>query len=207
MAGKIIEQAARMIRAGNAFSESNIKLRNASWEIIEFLASQISEQLQEKLWEETGWKFWRLTNSQCQVMILRTNKTTCEVTSNTERDEVLAIIEFCHEFTGAMGLQLCEWLERNTTHNEDLLASVARLCQKLTKAQSTTFPQKDKIFLITSNREGDLKQYRYDGDAVISAVSNIWSFRNREFDEFVLSCPTGESRCYARFNFAIHREK
>ena len=106
----IISRAARLIRAGDQFSGTNQKLKEAVWEFIECLLQQTES---DSLTESMGWWF-TLEDGGIHTLNFTLRGERHFVTARWQEQGMTSIHAFCEALAGAGGEQLQAWLEGRT---------------------------------------------------------------------------------------------
>jgi len=100
-----INKAARMVRAGNAFSETNRKLRDAVICFVEWLFAQVAEY-QLPVSEEIGWHLKRLDTGFIELSFKTRIGGWHSVTTNQRTEQMNSIILLCQAIAGPEGKRL-----------------------------------------------------------------------------------------------------
>jgi len=120
-----INQAARMMRAGNEFSETNKKLREAVSVFAEWLLDQVTEyQLPDP--DKIGWKIERLrsNNNQVRLSFKMEPRGWFSVISNYDKEQMHNILQCCQALAGPEGKRLITWLEQQNQERQQMLADL-----------------------------------------------------------------------------------
>ena len=119
-----INKAARIMRAGNEFSETNRKLQEAVYSLIEWLFQALGGY--ELPGEEFGWIFRRNkeNNQQIQVSFNTSVGGWHYVTTNSKEPQMNCIVSFCRALAGSEGEKLLTWLEEETKERSQLLVAL-----------------------------------------------------------------------------------
>ena len=114
-----INRAARMLRAGNEFSETNRKLREAAISFVEWLYEKLTEfQLPSP--EAIGWKLER--DSRTGFILLHFERRSWHtVSNNRDYEQMNAVVELCRAIAGPEGERLTAWLEEQDTQRRRML--------------------------------------------------------------------------------------
>ncbi len=123
MSGFEINQAARMMRAGNEFSETNKKLRDAVYKFIEWLF-EVVEEYQLPPANEFGWSFKKLNDKQIQLSFQTPTHCWLSVTTNKNENVMWHVVECCRTLAGPGGEKLIAWLEQQTQERNQLYISL-----------------------------------------------------------------------------------
>ena len=129
-----INRAARMMRAGNEFSETNKKLSNAVLSFAEWLFDHITEyQLPDP--ENIGWKIEELKKGTLYSQIrlaFQTDSgewqsitTSCHPFEDKEYGKQMnQIVDCCRTLAGTGGTRLIAWLETQSQERKQMLATL-----------------------------------------------------------------------------------
>ena len=112
------------MRAGNKFSETNKKLRDAVCSFIEWLFQALDGY--ELPGEEFGWIFRRNkeNDQQIQVSFKMNVGGWYYVATNSEEPQMNSIALLCHALAGPEGETLLAWLEGETNERSQLLVAL-----------------------------------------------------------------------------------
>ena len=116
-----INKAARIMRAGNEFSETNRKLQKAVYSFIEWLFQALDEY--ELPGEEFGWVIEK-KNNQIRVGFRMNEGGWHSVTVNNSKTQMRAIVLLCQALAGPEGDTLLTWLEEQTQERSQLLVAL-----------------------------------------------------------------------------------
>jgi len=131
-----INKATRMMRAGNEFSETNRKLRDAVWSFIEWLYEQLTEyQLPNA--EEIGWSLRRPNQTQVCLNFKADDGGWHSVITNSDEIYMNNIVLCCRTLAGAGGERLVSWIEQQAQERKQFLAGLQEALQSLRSATST----------------------------------------------------------------------
>ncbi|MFH1178708.1 MAG: hypothetical protein V1711_03250 [bacterium] len=126
-----INQAARIMRAGNEFSETNKKLREAVLEFAEWLFEQVTEcQLPNPV--EFGWKVERLRAGSSQIRLsFKKGREWFSVLTNFNGEQMNDILQCCRALAGPEGERLIIWLEQQNKERQQMLSALQAAMQIL----------------------------------------------------------------------------
>ena len=116
-----INKAARIMRAGNNFSETNRKLRKAVYSFIEWLFQALDEY--ELPGEEFGWVIEK-KNNQIRVGFRMNVGGWHSVVANSKRPQMNNIVLLCQALAGSEGDTLLAWLKEHTQERSQFLVAL-----------------------------------------------------------------------------------
>ena len=116
-----INKAARIMRVGNEFSETNRKLQKAVYSFIEWLFQALSEY--ELPGEKFGWVIEK-KNNQIRVGFRMNEGGWHDVTTNSKEPQMDDIVLLCRALAGPEGDTLLAWLEEHTQKRSQLLVAL-----------------------------------------------------------------------------------
>jgi len=117
----IISNAARVIRAGEEYSETNKKLRLAVWSFVKWFANQVEPH---DLPASLGWRLSQDDDHHIHMVYSEGGSDSIIIITDWEYQKMFDIHRFCVSITGAEGNKLIEWLESITQERRGLLASL-----------------------------------------------------------------------------------
>ena len=117
-----INKAARIMRAGNEFSETNKKLREAVYSFIEWLFQALDGY--ELPGEKFGWIFRKKNNQQIEVSFEMNVGGWHYVTTNKKEPQMNSIALLCRALAGPEGDTLLTWLKEQTQERSQFLAAL-----------------------------------------------------------------------------------
>jgi len=117
-----INKAARIMRAGDQFSETNRKLQKAVYSFIEWLFQALGEY--ELPGEKFGWSFRKKNNQQIEVSFEMSEGGWHYVTTNSKESEMDSIALLCRALAGPEGETLLTWLEEQTQERSQFLVAL-----------------------------------------------------------------------------------
>jgi hypothetical protein len=134
MTESLVSKAARILRAGNEFSETNQKLKNAVWGFIEWLNTICGNELCYIPIKETGWKIF--TQGQNLILYFEYKGKEHEIWKNASIDRYET---FCHALAGEEGEKLVRWLEQTAKTRKIHVQTIEQTLERLTpKVDETT---------------------------------------------------------------------
>lgn len=117
-----IDDAARILRVGNQFSETNQKLRKAVDSFITRLAHQLGEE------EIPGWEVHQYGNDNIGISFPGDlGKYLSTVKNNSPKQAMEIIHGFCETLAGEEGEKLITWLENKTKERGKFTEEVEHL--------------------------------------------------------------------------------
>lgn len=137
----LIDKAARILRAGDDFSPTNQKLREAVWELVEFLHEKTKDSPPPYM--STGIKFERLNDSQIRATFYVGGGYDKSFVTNSDECTIENLVLFCRHMAGTYGENLVNWLERETAARRDCVEGIERLFRDLRVAQKA--PQQPSV--------------------------------------------------------------
>jgi hypothetical protein len=119
-----INKAARIMRAGNEFSETNRKLRKAVYSFIEWLFQALDGY--ELPGEEFGWIFRKNkeNNQQTEVSFRMNVGGWYSVIVDGGKMQMRAVMLLCQALAGPEGDTLFTWLEEQTQERDQFLTAL-----------------------------------------------------------------------------------
>jgi len=119
-----INKAARIMRAGNEFSETNRKLRKAVYSFIEWLFQAFDEY--DFPGEKLGWVFEKNEKNSQQIRVsFGMNEGGWHyVTTNSKEPQMDDIVLLCRALAGPEGNTLLAWLEEQTKERSQFLVAL-----------------------------------------------------------------------------------
>jgi len=119
MTGFDINRAARMMRAGNEFSETNRKLREAVYSFVEWLYKVVEYQLPPA--EEFGWFIKKDRDEKTSLSFQKIPYGWHTITVNDTRQNINSIVLCCRALAEAEGEKLIAWLEKQAEERKKML--------------------------------------------------------------------------------------
>lgn len=130
-----INRAARMMRAGNEFSQTNKKLSGAVLSFVQWLFDHITEyQLPDP--ENIGWKIEKLNKGTLHSQIRLTFQTDSgewqSITTNCDplcsfpeecKKQMNQVVDCCRTLAGTGGERLIAWLEAQSQERKQMIAA------------------------------------------------------------------------------------
>jgi hypothetical protein len=133
-----INKAARIMRAGNEFSETNKKLREAIWSFAEWLLECVGDEADSM--REIGWRVHRQNNKQVMLAFMPHFEDDIKKTkslqrwgiilTHSDRTNMEMIAECCRRLAGSDGDRLMAWLEKQSQERGELLAGSTKTREK-----------------------------------------------------------------------------
>ncbi|TSC52591.1 MAG: hypothetical protein LiPW39_561 [Parcubacteria group bacterium LiPW_39] len=125
MNGFEINRAARMLRAGNAFSETNKKLQEAMYCFIEWLFQVVTEYQLPPV-EEFGWGIKRKDNRRICLSFRMGQGGWHSVISRDDSPltNMNSIVLCCRALAGPEGEKLIAWLEKEALERNEMLTAL-----------------------------------------------------------------------------------
>jgi hypothetical protein len=119
-----INRAARIMRIGNEFSETNKKLQKAIYSFIEWFFQALDGY--ELPGEEFGWIFRKNkeNNQQIEVAFRMDIGGWHYVSTNSKKPQMNSIALLCQALAGPEGNTLLTWLEKQTQERSQLLVAL-----------------------------------------------------------------------------------
>ena len=111
-----ISDAARILRAGDQYSESNKKIRNAVDNMVDYLSSRINTV--SELPKSLGWVFLNKGKGQIEVQFL-SGQNWVTITTHWDQEQMWKLERFCEALRGAGGQQLISWMEEKIAIRSD----------------------------------------------------------------------------------------
>jgi len=116
-----INRAARIMRAGNEFSETNGKLREAVYSFIEWIFQALDGY--DLPGESFGWIFKKNRENNQYFDVSFKIGGWYSVTTNSKEQRMDGIVLFCRALAGPEGEILLAWLEKETKERSHLLVA------------------------------------------------------------------------------------
>ncbi len=127
-----INKAARMMRVGNQFSETNQKLRKSVDAFINWFHDRVGDE--GRLLRELGWAVLELRHNKIALdFLLDSEKVHAEcqpfrrVVTNTPETKMTDIVALCNALAGPEGERLFQWLEQRAHDRDSLLSKFQQL--------------------------------------------------------------------------------
>lgn len=118
-----VNKATRIMRAGNEFSETNRKLREAVWSFIEWLFEHIGDY-QLPAQEEIGWAIKRIDDHQILISFKKEGGWYSVTTNSDEALQMNHIVMLCRALAGPEGEKLVQWLEEQAQERAHMFKAV-----------------------------------------------------------------------------------
>ena len=131
-----INRAARMIRAGDEFSKTNNKLRDAVYSFIEWLFKTVDYQLPPA--EKFGWSIKKEEGGRISLSFEKIPYGWHTITTNDNKPRMDSITLCCRALAGPEGEKLLAWLEDKIRERNQLLVALQSAMQAFRSSVAAT---------------------------------------------------------------------